>query len=193
MRPWIFGDAIHDGDWLNIMRRHYSFFFLFQAVFFHLEYHPEVPEFAQCVTIGSFPSLLHEQAYVLFAILAMYIIPLVVIVTVSCLLLWRVHSTSVLPKNIPGILADSFSVSDTGTESTLSPSPMRHVLRRRDPLSPPSPIPGSDTLGFKRLRVRLNTGLQLYHSDTRIRRKARSRTLRLSLLIVLAFILCYTP
>ena len=52
----------------------------FQSVIFHVEYHPKYPWFAQCVTFHFFPTPTHELAYNLFNIIAIYGLPLLVIV-----------------------------------------------------------------------------------------------------------------
>ncbi|XP_055355566.1 adipokinetic hormone/corazonin-related peptide receptor variant I-like [Paramacrobiotus metropolitanus] len=176
-------------------------FSLPQGFIFHLEYHPDVPEFAQCVTLNTFPDERYDKAYVIIAMLLMYVIPLIIILIVSILLLWTIrkpaaaHSSITNENSISGICSDTYSTNESIVDQAPSPKFIAGPPRasRKTGLSP-VPSPNSvDSSSLKPLRTRLNTGLQLCHSDTVVRRRARSRTLKLSILIVVAFILCYTP
>ncbi|GLV40451.1 Adipokinetic hormone receptor [Carabus blaptoides fortunei] len=50
-----------------------------QALVFHVESHPNVTWYNQCITYNSFPTRTHELAYSMFGMLMMYTFPLVVI------------------------------------------------------------------------------------------------------------------
>ncbi|XP_017786854.1 PREDICTED: gonadotropin-releasing hormone II receptor-like, partial [Nicrophorus vespilloides] len=65
-----------------------------QSVVFHLSPHPNYPAFFQCVTFGFFVSRNHEIAYNLFCVLAMYFIPLMVIVGAYSAIMWEISSKS---------------------------------------------------------------------------------------------------
>ena len=65
-------------------------FFYFQSVIFHVAQHPRYKWFTQCVTMGFFPTTAHELAYNLFNVLALYGVPLIVIVTCYAMILWEV-------------------------------------------------------------------------------------------------------
>lgn len=54
-----------------------------QAYVFHVETHPNVTWYTQCVTFNSFPSPAYETAYTVFGILMMYLVPLVSTVLLS--------------------------------------------------------------------------------------------------------------
>lgn len=64
---------------------------MFQSVIFHLERHPNYTWYHQCVTFNFFPSHDHELAYNLFNFVAVYLVPLIVII-VSYALILRVMS-----------------------------------------------------------------------------------------------------
>ncbi|KAG8230930.1 hypothetical protein J437_LFUL002963 [Ladona fulva] len=50
-----------------------------QSVVFHVEYHPNITWYAQCVTYHAFPSPTYELTYSLFGMVMMYAFPLLVI------------------------------------------------------------------------------------------------------------------
>lgn len=54
-------------------------FCLFQAYVFHVEAHPNVTWYKQCITYNAFPSPAHELGYAMFGMIMMYTFPLVVI------------------------------------------------------------------------------------------------------------------
>lgn len=61
--------------------------FMFQSIVFHVSPHPKFPSFYQCVTFGFFSSSKQEMAYNLFCVLAVYFIPLmVIIVSYTCIM-----------------------------------------------------------------------------------------------------------
>ncbi|XP_072389103.1 adipokinetic hormone/corazonin-related peptide receptor variant I [Diabrotica undecimpunctata] len=51
-----------------------------QMLIFHVEVHPNVTWYYQCVTYNAFPSFAHELAYVILGMMMMYLLPLVVII-----------------------------------------------------------------------------------------------------------------
>ena len=53
---------------------------MFQMVVFHVESHPNVTWYMQCVTYNVFPTPAHELTYLLFGMVMMYALPLAVII-----------------------------------------------------------------------------------------------------------------
>lgn len=51
-----------------------------QAVIFHLETHPNITTYQQCVTYNFFRSEMHEVLYSLLGMVLMYALPLIIIV-----------------------------------------------------------------------------------------------------------------
>ncbi|XP_034196386.1 adipokinetic hormone receptor isoform X2 [Osmia lignaria lignaria] len=51
-----------------------------QMIVFHLETHPNITWYSQCVTFNTFPTYTHEITYSLFGMIMMYWFPLVVII-----------------------------------------------------------------------------------------------------------------
>ncbi|XP_076661102.1 adipokinetic hormone receptor isoform X2 [Halictus rubicundus] len=51
-----------------------------QMVVFHLETHPNISWYSQCVTFNTFPTYTHEITYSLFGMVMMYWLPLIVII-----------------------------------------------------------------------------------------------------------------
>ncbi|XP_055357984.1 adipokinetic hormone/corazonin-related peptide receptor variant I-like [Paramacrobiotus metropolitanus] len=180
-----------------------------QVIVFHVESHHEIREFTQCVSINSFSSPAGEKAYVLFGILSLYAIPLVVIVSVNVVLLLALHS---FHKCQTGSQANCGTndcassgafhapkpeyvhvIEKTGNTRSFT-SPMSSAFERDSEFSPYSESSSKvNCPAIKPLRVRINTGMQLCHTNTSIRKQARLRTFKLSLLILMAFVLCNTP
>ncbi|XP_041371296.1 gonadotropin-releasing hormone II receptor-like [Gigantopelta aegis] len=114
-----------------------------QSVIFHVEHHPLYPWFTQCVTFNFFPSPLHELAYSLFNVIAVYVLPLVVITTVYILILFKVF---------------------------------RNAHR----------VKGDETPNLRSFQRSI-------HGSSAIIDKAKIRTLKMTLVIVGAFVVCWTP
>lgn len=51
-----------------------------QAIIFHVETHPNVSTYQQCVTYNFFKNHFHETLYAMFGMLLMYALPLIIIV-----------------------------------------------------------------------------------------------------------------
>ena len=67
--------------------------FVLQAVVYHVASHPEVPEFRQCVTFNYFLSEASERSYAIFGVLAMYVIPLSIILIVNSIILYHLKNS----------------------------------------------------------------------------------------------------
>ncbi|XP_042900353.1 adipokinetic hormone/corazonin-related peptide receptor variant I-like isoform X2 [Parasteatoda tepidariorum] len=65
-----------------------------QSVIFHLESHPDYPEFIQCVSFNFFPTKYHKMAYNIFCLLALYGVPLVIIIFCYSCILWEISKRS---------------------------------------------------------------------------------------------------
>ena len=61
-----------------------------QSVIFHVERHPTYRWFTQCVTFNFFPTPMHELAYNLFNVIALYGLPLVIITASYSLILCEI-------------------------------------------------------------------------------------------------------
>lgn len=61
-----------------------------QSVVFHTVSHPNYEWFEQCVTFNFFPTPRHEQAYNVFNVLTIFIIPLIIILVSYGVVLWTV-------------------------------------------------------------------------------------------------------
>ena len=66
---------------------------LHQALVYHVESHPMVPAYTQCVTFHYFETPTAERAYVIFGVLAMYVVPLTIILVVNAIILWSLQSS----------------------------------------------------------------------------------------------------
>ncbi|CAL1289484.1 unnamed protein product [Larinioides sclopetarius] len=116
-----------------------------QSVIFHVETHPEYPQFVQCVSFNFFPTLYHKMAYNIFCLLAVYGVPLSVIIFCYSRILWEISRRS----------------RDTDADLTQEPHYRRRLCLRR--------------------------------SDIAHMERARARTLRMTIIIVLTFFWCWTP
>ena len=61
-----------------------------QSVIFHVERHPTYRWFTQCVTFNFFPTPMHELAYNLFNVIALYGLPLLIITASYSLILCEI-------------------------------------------------------------------------------------------------------
>ncbi|KAK2144621.1 hypothetical protein LSH36_742g00007 [Paralvinella palmiformis] len=116
-----------------------------QSVIFHVETHPRFQWFRQCVTFNFFPSPGHELAYNLFTLIAVYGLPLIVIIIAYSLILVEMTRKTQQSKE------DSQQPINSLTRDTLRRSGIGHI------------------------------------------QKARLRTLKMTVVIVSVFILCWTP
>ena len=66
---------------------------------FHVENHPQVTWFEQCVTFHFFPTPSHELAYNLFNILSIYVLPLLVIIVCYSMILWEISRKTMESKS----------------------------------------------------------------------------------------------
>ncbi|XP_025077149.1 gonadotropin-releasing hormone II receptor-like isoform X2 [Pomacea canaliculata] len=119
-----------------------------QSVIFHVERHPQHRWFKQCVTFNFFPSPMHELAYNLFIVIALYGLPLLIITTSYSLILCKISKKSRQSRKEMCNLEDDFR-------------PNMEVGLRRSALG-----------NIERARI---------------------RTLKMTFVIVGAFILCWTP
>lgn len=156
-----------------------------------MESHPSVPEFTQCVTFHFFETESGERGYVIFGILAMYILPLLIIFIVNTIILWNIKKTALLKTPV---LKKSF------TAAFLSDLDSDHDSLRGNVEDTSAMESSGIALSIVRFQqsnrgsqLRLSTGLILYHSSRAKRQRTRIHTMKLSLLIVTGFILCYTP
>lgn len=72
-----------DGGWpiyLNTISREHEGPLVLQMVIFHVERHPNVTWYEQCVAFNMFPTKLHELTYRVLGMAMMYGLPLVVII-----------------------------------------------------------------------------------------------------------------
>ncbi|XP_035211010.1 gonadotropin-releasing hormone II receptor-like isoform X2 [Stegodyphus dumicola] len=116
-----------------------------QSVIFHVESHPDYPQFLQCVSFNFFPTVYHKMAYNIFCLLALYGVPLLIIIVCYSRILWEISRRS------------------RDSDGDLSQEPR---YRRR---------------------------LYLRRSDIAHIERARARTLRMTIIIVLTFFWCWTP
>ncbi|XP_076350250.1 adipokinetic hormone/corazonin-related peptide receptor variant I-like isoform X2 [Tachypleus tridentatus] len=116
-----------------------------QSVVFRVQQHPQYPDFEQCVSFGFFSEIGQDRAYNIFCILALYLVPLAIIVFCYSRILCVI--------------------------SRRSRDNEDHLTR------------GQQYSGRLHLRCSNKTHIE----------RARARTLRMTITIVLAFIWCWTP
>lgn len=68
--------------------------YFFQSVIFHVESHPDYPQFLQCVSFNFFPTPYHKMAYNIFCLLALYGVPLLIIIVCYSRILWEISRRS---------------------------------------------------------------------------------------------------
>ncbi|KAG8175740.1 hypothetical protein JTE90_004600 [Oedothorax gibbosus] len=65
-----------------------------QSVIFHVESHPEYPQFLQCVSFNFFPTPYHKMAYNIFCLLGVYGVPLAIIIFCYSMIIWTISRRS---------------------------------------------------------------------------------------------------
>ncbi|XP_013778260.1 gonadotropin-releasing hormone II receptor-like, partial [Limulus polyphemus] len=115
------------------------------SIIFRVQRHPDYPDFKQCVSFGFFSELWQDRAYNIFCLLALYLVPLAIIIFCYSRILWVISRRS----------HDNEEDMDRG-----------HQYRGR---------------------------LRLRRSDMARIERTRARTLRMTIIIVLAFFWCWTP
>uniref|UniRef100_T1IYN8 G-protein coupled receptors family 1 profile domain-containing protein n=1 Tax=Strigamia maritima TaxID=126957 RepID=T1IYN8_STRMM len=114
-----------------------------QIIVFHVERHGQITWFEQCVTFNSFPSRIYELAYYMFGMIAMYGLPLVVIIVSY------------------GAILIEISMKSHEYKEQVQSSALGECRLRRS--------------GFGNLS------------------RARTKTLKMTVLIVAVFVMCWTP
>ncbi|XP_071100594.1 adipokinetic hormone/corazonin-related peptide receptor variant I-like isoform X2 [Haliotis cracherodii] len=95
MRPLSLNDADKRGKIMLVLAWIFSFVASIpQSVIFHVEKHPVYPWFTQCVTFNFFPTPIHELAYNLFHVIAVYGMPLLIITVSYSLILCEISKKS---------------------------------------------------------------------------------------------------
>ncbi|XP_064619083.1 adipokinetic hormone/corazonin-related peptide receptor variant I-like isoform X2 [Lineus longissimus] len=120
-----------------------------QSIIFHLVAHPVHKGYNQCATFGFYPTPAHELAYQLFNVIAIYVVPLLVIVISYTLILCEMS---------------------------------KRYRQGRDEMDLPTYTTQN---GRRHSKLRRSC---LGHIE-----RARVRTLKMTIVIVLVFILCWTP
>lgn len=166
-----------------------------QTIVFHTASHPLFPDFVQCVSYNSLTEW-QEIFYSTFGIAALYLIPLIIIICCYARILWEIYRRS--------------------KESTEDMQSSRHLIHRTESDGGGSTTGeggggGGGGSGSGRPRGRNNSyvssgsgnhgsGSKSNHNKFHLRRsdiaqieKARIRTLRMTIIIVLAFVFCWTP
>ncbi|XP_076352820.1 adipokinetic hormone/corazonin-related peptide receptor variant I-like [Tachypleus tridentatus] len=121
-----------------------------QSIIFRVQRHPEYPDFKQCVSFGFFSELWQDRAYNIFCLLALYLVPLAIIIFCYSRILWAISRRS----------------HDNEVVFILENMARGHQCRDR---------------------------FRLRRSDMAHIERTRARTLRMTIIIVLAFFWCWTP
>ncbi|KAK8384399.1 hypothetical protein O3P69_009304 [Scylla paramamosain] len=150
--------------------RYFAIVHPLKSIIFHVDSHPEFSQFKQCVTFGFFSSQVQETMYNLFCLAAMYFLPLLIIIIVYFRILWEIYQNS---KN---------SAEPKRRENRSSIIKATRERRR-----------GSTTSRRETGGSRTGEKMRLRRSDTSNIERARSRTLKMTVIIVLAFVWCWTP
>ncbi|KAJ6221202.1 hypothetical protein RDWZM_007014 [Blomia tropicalis] len=141
-----------------------------QTIVFHTASHPLYPDFVQCVSYNSLTEW-QEIFYSTFGIAALYLIPLVIIICCYTRILWEIYRRS------------KASTEDEKSSRSLIPRNDCSEIRRNN--SSCSTSINSTSKNQSKFHLR--------RSDIAQIEKARIRTLRMTIIIVIAFIFSWTP
>lgn len=155
-----------------------------QTIVFHTASHPLFPDFVQCVSYNSLTEW-QEIFYSTFGIAALYLIPLVVIILCYTRILWEIYKRS--KESTEGKSSSRWFQTITSqlfadiqsSHSLIHPSESENV--------------GSENRHRRSGSYLSKNKFHLRRSDIAQIEKARIRTLRMTIIIVLAFVWCWTP
>ncbi|CAG2102264.1 unnamed protein product [Medioppia subpectinata] len=143
-----------------------------QSIIYHVESHPDYPSFEQCVTFNFFKTAWKETFYNIFCVMALYVIPLLIIICCYTRILWEIYRRS----------KDS-SEDKKRDISNNKPKPAEYCGSKSGQLQ--SNKYQNSYISRNRMHLRRSDATQI--------ERARTRTLRMTLIIVLAFVWCWTP
>lgn len=122
---------------------------------FHVARHPNLTTYEQCITYGSFPTRAHELTYSFFGMIAMYGIPLVVIIFTYSSILIEIFRRS----------RDTEASGNNFYHSSIN----------------------------NLLLIRSCVTDNIRRSSLGFLGRAKVRTLKMTIIIVLVFVICWTP
>ncbi|KAH9412481.1 hypothetical protein DERP_006442 [Dermatophagoides pteronyssinus] len=139
-----------------------------QTIVFHTESHPQYPDFVQCVSYNSLTER-QEILYSTFGIAALYLIPLIIIIFCYVRIIWEIYKRSI-------------QLSKDNRNNNVEKCNQR------------------TTMHIKIMIIKIVINKLIHKSRFHLRRsdlsqveKARIRTLRMTIIIVMAFVWCWTP
>ncbi|XP_054159631.1 adipokinetic hormone/corazonin-related peptide receptor variant I-like [Oppia nitens] len=142
-----------------------------QSMIYHVESHPDYPKFEQCVTFNFFKTAWKETFYNIFCVMALYVVPLLIIICCYTRILWEIYRRS--KESSEGKSGESSNNKQISSEYNCK---SRQTQSQR-----------LNNSSITRNRMHLR------RSDVTQIERARTRTLRMTLIIVLAFVWCWTP
>ncbi|CAG2167863.1 unnamed protein product [Oppiella nova] len=146
-----------------------------QSIIYHVESHPDYPKFEQCVTFNFFKTSWKETFYNTFCVMALYVVPLLIIICCYTRILWEIYRRS---KNSSEDKKRDVSNNSNNKQKLGdycgSKSGQLHNHKYQN-----------SYISRNRMHLRRSDATQI--------ERARTRTLRMTLIIVLAFVWCWTP
>nr|XP_027201205.1 gonadotropin-releasing hormone II receptor-like [Dermatophagoides pteronyssinus] len=162
-----------------------------QTIVFHTESHPQYPDFVQCVSYNSLTER-QEILYSTFGIAALYLIPLIIIIFCYVRIIWEIYKRSIqLSKD-----NRNNNVEKCNQRTTM------HINNDNQDCHQQTNSVGSGVSDEQNNNNndqndnnnnRSKSRFHLRRSDLSQVEKARIRTLRMTIIIVMAFVWCWTP
>ncbi|XP_050400704.1 gonadotropin-releasing hormone receptor isoform X2 [Patella vulgata] len=147
-----------------------------QAVIFNVRRGPFKQEFYQCVTMGSYAKMWQRQVYSISSLLLMFMIPLVIIGTAYGLIF-----STISRKSKEFTVRDGYGCYHYRTKSSQDSVKKYMCITASDDKSTTTGERNGRTTSYNEI------------PRSNLLRKAKRKSLRMSIVIVLVFIICWTP
>ncbi|XP_065157122.1 adipokinetic hormone/corazonin-related peptide receptor variant I-like [Atheta coriaria] len=186
-----------------------------QILIFHVETHPHFANFTQCVSFDSFASPRHEFLYNILCLTMMYFLPLTIIIAAYASILYKMwhkaresskeevnntQSTNSSEKRVSNINEPHHSKCNSKYSAPLvrhnnsSESKDSASRRSRSTLKVSNINATTPTPSHEKIQVRKHRDhVVLRRSDAKCIERARRRTLKMTAVIVIVFVVCWTP
>ncbi|XP_035704291.1 gonadotropin-releasing hormone receptor-like [Folsomia candida] len=157
-----------------------------QCVVFSLQVHPKYPSFRQCVSFG-FLSPSQEMAYNVFSVSAMYFLPLIVTVFTYSSILWKISSKShiLIKQTRGGQDQQQRNAHNNESINYSTRGGMTYSTYNNATTTTNHPPPSSQQL--------LSNSCNNSSDSANLLARAKKRTLRMTFVIVIVFIFCWSP
>ncbi|XP_053206171.1 adipokinetic hormone/corazonin-related peptide receptor variant I-like [Panonychus citri] len=165
-----------------------------QMVLFSVQAHPEISDYTQCVDFDAFTQEWHRKLYNIFSLCVVYVIPLLIIIICYTGICIKLFANSRCLGNVKAAFDDCWnSLSSVEPSTSLSSSSLHQNHTTNHHYHRSSPSTATTTTTYTRETESLEILPAPESSVTAKRQKIQSRVLKEAFIIILAFIICWSP